>query len=148
MPLNKCRICSNQSYDLVDITKEALAILFETNYLELVDAWHQRDLLRFSSKSTILIDLLGDVERVLASDGRFLLGNWLRDAKLKGADAEERALLEWNARLQITLWGDYKIREIFDYAGEAWSSLVEDYYAPRWRVFFEVAEDQRWVIAI
>ena len=81
----------------MDITKEALAILFETNYLELVDAWHQRDLLRFSSKSTILIDLLGDMERVLASDGRFLLGND---------------------------------------------------YAPRWRVFFEVAEDQRWVIAI
>lgn len=128
-------------YDLVDITKEALTVLFETNYVELVAAWHKGDLYSFSRKATFLIDLLDDMERLLASDSRFLLGNWIRDAKQKGTDFEEVGLLEWNARAQVTLWGKYTIQRIFDYACKAWSGLVEDYYMPRWRLFFKVAAD-------
>ncbi len=49
--------------------------------------------------------MLIDMETLLASDKRFLLYNWLNDAKLKATNNYERELYEWNARAQITLWG-------------------------------------------
>lgn len=52
-----------------------------------------------------MIELLNDMEELFASDDHFLLANWLKDAKLKGNNLEERKLYEFNARSQITLWG-------------------------------------------
>ncbi len=51
-------------------------------------------------------EILSDIDRLLGSDRRFLLGNWLEAAKLKGVTKQERDYYEWNARTQITLWGD------------------------------------------
>jgi alpha-N-acetylglucosaminidase len=59
----------------------------------------------FSLASQYLIDLLNDMETILASDSRFLLGNWLLSAKKLATNSDERALYEWNARTQVTLWG-------------------------------------------
>ncbi len=52
-----------------------------------------------------LLDILFDMETLLASDRRFLLYHWLNDAKEKATNNYERELYEWNARAQITLWG-------------------------------------------
>jgi alpha-N-acetylglucosaminidase len=58
-----------------------------------------------SQTGTDLLDILLDMETLLASDRRFLLYNWLNDAKEKATNGYERDLYEWNARAQITLWG-------------------------------------------
>ena len=49
--------------------------------------------------------LLDNMERLLATDGHFLLGKWLEAAKAQGKTAKETRLYEYNARNQITLWG-------------------------------------------
>lgn len=128
------------NYDLVDISKEALTLMFAENYEILVRAWHSGDLYLFSEKSSYLINLLNDLEVLLATDSRFLLGKWLADAKTKGTNFEERELYEWNARTQVTLWGENSTTVLFDYACKAWSGLVQDYYIPRWKTFFSLAE--------
>ena len=63
------------------------------------------------------------------------LEGWIADARGWGATAEDSALYEENARLQVTLWGG---PELFDYASKMWSGLVRDFYVGRWRRFFEL----------
>ncbi|CAM4853056.1 unnamed protein product [Rotaria socialis] len=100
-------------YDLVDITKEVLQYKFATIHTELIAAYKRADLYGVSTQAAILVDILADMEMVLASDRRFLLGNWVGDA------------LQFATRL-------------FDYARKFWSGMIQDYYAPRWYVFFDV----------
>jgi alpha-N-acetylglucosaminidase len=54
----------------------------------------------------MMIQILSDMDTLLASDSHFLLGNWIESAKLKATNLEERDNYEYNARLQVTLWGD------------------------------------------
>jgi len=52
-----------------------------------------------------LLDLLLDIDKLLASDEHFLLGVWLDTAKNLSTNQQQRRLYEYNARNQITLWG-------------------------------------------
>lgn len=54
---------------------------------------------------TNITNLLADLDHLLSSNDRFLVGRWIADAKSWGTDFVETALLEYNARNQITLWG-------------------------------------------
>ncbi len=69
-----------------------MTLLFDQNYELLVKAWHSSDLYAFSEKSVYLLDLLEDMDMLLASDSRFLLGNWINDAKLKATNQKERVI--------------------------------------------------------
>lgn len=55
--------------------------------------------------SRMLLELLNDMETLLASDSHFLLGKWIAAAKSWATDISESFNLEFNARNQITLWG-------------------------------------------
>ncbi|CAF1022348.1 unnamed protein product [Brachionus calyciflorus] len=127
-------------YDLVDISKEALRWMFSYLYPELINEWKESDLYKFGEVSSKMIEILEDMEKLLGSDEHYLLGKWLNMAKLKGHDLNEKNLYEFNARSQITLWGTNKTSMVFDYAAKAWSGLIEDYYIPRWKIFFKAVE--------
>jgi len=60
-------------------------------------------LLRHYSRE--LLDLLLNVDKLLATDEHFLLGVWLENAKNISTSDQQRRLYEYNARNQITLWG-------------------------------------------
>lgn len=128
-------------YDLVDISKEALRVIFNRYYLQLVEAFNQKDLNLFDKQATVLKQILVDMDDLLATDSRFLLGNWLEAAKSKAMNQREKYLYEWNARNQITIWGTNTTDVVLDYACKAWSGLVKDYYLPRWMLFFQIAEE-------
>ena len=52
-----------------------------------------------------LLELLLNIDKLLATDEHFLLGVWLESAKNMSTGDQERRLYEYNARNQITLWG-------------------------------------------
>merc|ERR1719430_1312068 len=81
-----------------------------------------------------MLEVLADLDRLLATSPAFLLGPWLAAARSVATNDQDAALYEFNARNQITLWGPDG--QILDYAGKQWSGLVSDYYLPRWRLFF------------
>jgi alpha-N-acetylglucosaminidase len=66
------------------------------------------------------------------------LERWISTARARGTTAEEQALMERNARRQVTVWGGPDLHE---YASKVWSGLVRDYYAPRWRLFFSLLRE-------
>ena len=62
--------------------------------------------MNFSSlNSRLLLSLLNDLDMLLASDSHFLLGTWIQAARANGVTDQEKDLMEFNARNQITLWG-------------------------------------------
>ncbi|CAG0881244.1 unnamed protein product [Cyprideis torosa] len=132
--------------DLVDVTRQTLQVLFGEVYLELRDSFRSRDLPKFKATSLILLEILNDLESVLATDQAFLLGPWVTAARMSALKAGSSTadnlsvmtvqdLFEWNAKNQITLWGPDG--EIVDYAAKQWSGCIQDYYMPRWLLFFQ-----------
>ncbi|UJR34018.1 hypothetical protein I4U23_021432 [Adineta vaga] len=125
-------------YDLVDITKEVLQYKFACDFVQLIAAFNRSDLYGVETQAAILIDILDDMEMVLASDRRFLLGNWIADALQFAQNEEDIHFYNLNAKLQVSIWGTNYTLGLFDYANKFWSGMIQDYYAPRWRVFFDV----------
>ncbi|CAF4750040.1 unnamed protein product [Rotaria sp. Silwood1] len=125
-------------YDLVDITKEVLQYKFVSVYTQFMSAYNQSDLYGVGNQAAILVDILADTELVLASDRRFLLGNWIQDA-LQFAQTEENIhFYNFNAKLQVSIWGNNYTLGLYDYANKFWSGMIQNYYAQRWYVFFDV----------
>lgn len=122
-------------FDLVDFTRQYLVNLAARYQTGAVTAYYMHNSEKLRSFAKLFLDLLTDLDAVLATKSYFLLGNWLEQAKsIPGASKAEQALYEFNARNQITLWGPEG--QIIDYAAKEWSGLVSDYYAPRWMLFF------------
>jgi hypothetical protein len=81
----------------------------------------------FSTYAAILTDILADTELVLASDRRFLLGNWVRDALQFAQSEEEIHFYNLNAKLQVSIWGNNYTLGLFDYASKFWSGMIREY---------------------
>ncbi len=80
----------------------------------------------FSTQSSILVDVLADTELVLASDRRFLLGNWIQDALQFAQSEEETHFYNFNAKLQVSIWGNNYTLELYDYANKFWSGMIRE----------------------
>ena len=62
------------------------------------------------------------------------LESWTDAARSWARSDDEAAYYDENARRLITTWG---WPELSDYASRVWSGLTRDYYAARWRAYFE-----------
>ena len=117
-------------FDLVNVGRQALANRTISFHCDLTRAWKAKDRTLLKDASQRLLDLIRDLDDLLAMREEFLLGNWLEDAKRWGDDDAQRANLEWNARKQITLWGEWN-GYLRDYAGKEWSGMLSGFYAQR-----------------
>jgi len=122
-------------YDLVNTTRQALSFLAGLQYMKVMTAYQKRDVPTLDAASARFLEILADMDRVLATRREFLLGKWIEDARRWGDDDASKAHLEWNARNQITLWGP-RDSVLHDYARKHWSGLVGDFYAARWSRYF------------
>lgn len=84
-------------------------------------------MLLFSTQANILADILTDMETILASDRRFLLGNWIRDALQFAQTEAEIHFYNFNAKLQVSIWGTNYTLGLFDYASKFWSGMIQEY---------------------
>ena len=86
-----------------------------------------------------VLELATDLDRLLRTEAHFgnRLSEWIASARaFGGTDSVEQAWLEWNARMQITLWGS-PAPALYDYASKQWSGLIADYHIPQWRHFLQ-----------
>ncbi|XP_057808411.1 alpha-N-acetylglucosaminidase [Salvia miltiorrhiza] len=105
-------------YDLVDLTRQSLSKLANEVYLNAIYAFRHKDAQALSSHSLKFIQLIKDIDKLLATDDNFLLGPWLESAKGLSLNADERKQYEWNARTQVTMWYDnteYEQSQLHDY---------------------------------
>uniref|UniRef100_A0A0A9Y585 Alpha-N-acetylglucosaminidase n=1 Tax=Lygus hesperus TaxID=30085 RepID=A0A0A9Y585_LYGHE len=121
--------------DVVDITRQGIQLKLDELYLKTTAAYDRKDLQTLKRVASSFLDLLDDLENILGSNERFMLGPWLESAKSCAATPLEEKMFEGEARNQISLWGPNG--EILDYANKQWSGVVKDYFKPRWELFFK-----------
>ena len=128
----------NFEYDLVDIVRQAVAEKGRLVYREMQEAWKDRDAERFAKLSDAFLKLILSQDRLLSTREEFMVGRWLEDAKALGSTSQEKDWLEWNARVQITTWGNRTAAEaggLRDYAHKEWNGILKDVYYRRWKTW-------------
>ncbi|THU57890.1 hypothetical protein C4D60_Mb03t08340 [Musa balbisiana] len=126
-------------YDLVDLTRQVLSKLGNQVYLDVMTAYQEKDAKALNFHSQKFLDLIEDIDELLASDNNFLLGTWLESAKSLAVSDSERRQYQWNARTQVTMWYDNtktNQSRLHDYANKFWSGLLRSYYLPRASTYF------------
>lgn len=131
---------NNFEYDLVDIVRQAVAEKGRLMYRGLVDAYKagDRELFKLSSDQFLRLILMQD--RLLATRSEFKVGRWLESARNLGSTEEEKDWYEWNARVQITTWGNRVAADdggLHDYAHREWNGLLRDFYYLRWKTWLD-----------
>jgi len=122
-------------FDLIDVTRQVLANYALPLQRKFVSDYQRKDVVAFKKHTSEFIELIDDMDQLLATRKDFLLGAWVADARRCGQTADEKALYEMNAKDLITLWGD-KDCPLNEYACKQWSGLFNDFYRPRWQQFF------------
>ena len=130
----------NFEYDLVDILRQAIAEKGRLTYKAIQQAYTSRDTaaLRTHGENFLTLILLQD--SLLSSRREFMVGNWIAQARALGKDEAMKDWLEWNARVQITTWGNRTASDtggLHDYAHKEWSGLLADFYYLRWKTWLD-----------
>lgn len=126
-------------HDLVDFTRQLLQNLIDKEYNQIKMAYINQDLKSVSDYADRFLQMILDMDRILASNQNFLLGKWYADAKKWIADDASEDLLVFNACNQVTLWGP--MGNINNYAIKQWAGLIGQYAYNRWKVFFDIMKD-------
>jgi len=123
-------------HDVVDIGANVLTNEFTIRLRKFFAALKTKDLAGVKAYGSEMLEIILDMETLLATDNYYLLGKWIADARtLAGSNKTEADLYEFNARNQLTLWGPDG--NINDYARKSWAGLYGDYYQSRWTMFVE-----------
>lgn len=131
---------NNFEYDLVDITRQAVAEKGRLVYEVLKAAHKAKSKALFTAASERFLHLISLQDDLLATRPEFKVGRWIEMARNLGYTDEEKKLYEWNARVQITTWGNRVAADqggLRDYAHKEWSGLLNDFYYMRWQTWIE-----------
>lgn len=131
---------NNFEYDLVDIVRQAIAEKGRLLLKVVRTAYEAGEYNLYKSLSKQFLDLILLQDELLSTRAEFKVGSWIAQARNKGNTEAEQDLYEWNARVQITTWGNRDASEkggLRDYAHREWSGLLRDVYYVRWKTFFE-----------
>lgn len=154
---------STYRYDLVDVGRQALCVLFtdaiNLNGAEWTNAAANASSLSAKTKAVLSIvpemaAAVKALDDLLSTDVNFLVGTWLNDAMLwarkpNGTDVTVNLRqfardLDSDARNLVTQWG-YFGSSVEDYSSHnGWAGMVGDYYGGRYQLFnsFLVASAQ------
>ena len=141
----KYRGNNNFEYDLVDITRQALADQARTQYQHAIADYKAFSIKAFKADAKRFLDMLLMQDRLLGTRSEFRLGHWTEAARNCGLTKEEKDLYEWNARVQITTWGNRTCADeggLRDYAHKEWQGLLKDFYFVRWEAYFNALAEQ------
>ena len=130
----------NFEYDLIDIVRQAVAEKGRLVYPIMIDAYKAGEKELFAASSQRFLDLILLQDKLLAARPEFKVGTWIEKARNLGTTPEEKDLYEWNARVQVTTWGNRVAADeggLRDYAHKEWNGLLRDFYYNRWKVWID-----------
>lgn len=136
---------NNFEYDLVDVIRQSLADKARIVYNQTVADFKSFDKKRFALDSQEFLKLLLLQDKLLNTRSEFKVGRWIEMARQKGLTPEEKDHYEWNARVQITTWGNRYCADtgkLRDYAHKEWQGLLKDFYYPRWQKYWQILQDE------
>lgn len=119
---------NNFEYDLVDIVRQSLSDRGRIVYNQTIADFKSFDKKSFAAHSQEFLNILLAQDRLLGTRSEFRVGRWIEQARNLGTTPEEKDLYEWNARVQITTWGNRVCANdggLRDYAHKEWNGLLK-----------------------
>ena len=98
----------------------------------------------FAAHSQEFLNILLAQDRLLATRSEFRVGRWIEQARNLGTTVIEKDQYEWNARVQITTWGNRVCANdggLRDYAHKEWNGILKDFYYKRWAAYWQTLQD-------
>ena len=141
---DKYRGNNNFEYDLIDIVRQSLSDRGRIVYNQTIADFKSFDRKSFKAHSQEFLDILLAQDELLATRPEFKVGRWIEQAINKGMTDDEKRLYEWNARVQITTWGNRTCADdggLRDYAHKEWNGILKDFYYKRWSEFWKTLQD-------
>lgn len=136
---------NNFEYDLVDVVRQAMDDQARLQYLRTIADYKGFDRTAFSADSARFLNMLLLQDKLLGTRREFRLGTRIEQARSLGTTLEEKNLYEWNARVQITTWGNRTCANeggLRDYAHKEWQGLLRDFYFMRWHTYLDALSKQ------
>lgn len=131
---------NNYDYDRVDIVRQSNAEKGRITYKMMVLALEQGDKSLFETCSAHFMNLLLQQDKLLSTRPEFRLDTWLNQAANLGTTEAEKAHYVWNAKVQVTTWGNRVAAAeggLRDYSHREWSGLLKEFYAMRWKHYID-----------
>ena len=135
---------NNFEYDLVDIVRQSLSDRGRIVYNQTIADFKSFGKKNFAAHSQEFLNILLAQDRLLGTRSEFRVGRWIEQARNLGTTPEEKDLYEWNARVQITTWGNRVCANdggLRDYAHKEWNGLLKDFYYKRWAAYWQTLQD-------
>jgi len=88
------------------------------------------------------LQLLGDIDRLLATHPNHSLKRWVEYARAYGDNVQESNYYEANAKRLITTWSR-GFTVLDDYSARTWNGMVGDYYLQRWKLYYNTPKEIR-----
>jgi alpha-N-acetylglucosaminidase len=120
--------------DLIELVSQSVGGSVDLRLKEACDA-HKAD--RFQERDTMsseALDMLCRIDALMNVRVDRRLEEWVSEARSWGTTSDMKTYYDENARLLITYWGWLDLN---DYGSKVWAGLIRDYYASRWRDFFQ-----------
>lgn len=136
---------NNFEYDLVDICRQALADQGRLQYLKTIAAYNGFSRKAFEHDARRFLEMILLQDKLLGTRTEFRLGHWTEAARKLGKTPQEKDLYEWNARVQITTWGNRECADkggLRDYAHKEWQGILKDFYYKRWKIYMDALAKQ------
>lgn len=127
-------------HDLIDFTRQAVAEAGRMEARIFSQAAAAGDSAAYRLSAQRFLSLIELQDTLVGTDPHFRVGRWIDDAK--SACADSVSVNEWtrDARRLITVWGNRDASErgqLHDYAHREWQGMLSDFYAKRWRKWFD-----------
>lgn len=142
---DKYRGNNNYEYDLVDITRQAMADQGRVQYQQTMADYKSFRRKAFAKDSQRFLHMILLQDSLLGTRREFRVGHWTQQARSLGNTEAEKDQYEWNARVQITTWGNRTCADqggLRDYAHKEWQGILRDFYYMRWSTYFKALTNQ------
>ncbi len=136
---------NNFEYDLVDLVRQAIADRARIVYNYAVADFKSFDKKSYKAHTQEFLKLLLLQDKLLGTRSEFRVGRWTEQAKSRGTNEAEQKQYEWNARVQITTWGNEycaNTGKLRDYAHKEWQGILKDFYYTRWVKYFQILQEE------
>jgi alpha-N-acetylglucosaminidase len=135
------RTLASYRYDLTDLTRQVLANESRRLLPLIRSAYESKDRDTFRKLTGQWMNAMTWEDSLLSTNEYFLLGRWLGYVPAWSSSPADLAQIEYDAHSILTTWGDRTAsNELHEYANRDWAGLVSDYYAPRWKLYFDSLE--------
>jgi alpha-N-acetylglucosaminidase len=120
--------------DLIELVAQTAGGYVDGQLAQAAEAMRSKETATAKVHAEAALAMMGEMDALMNLRPDRRLESWVNAARAQAATADEAACYDENARRLITTWG---WPELSDYASRVWSGLTRDYYAARWRAWFD-----------